>query len=128
MDSVSVILVESNRNFLRLLLHFLEEHASTTVHVVAATVGPAAAIVATAAQRPQVAILGINGSWFDCDLIMALRAVHADLSIIAIAQLDVEEYRSAALAAGANHFLSKDTLHRDLIRVIAECVDEVKGA
>jgi len=124
MDKISVLVIDSNVGFLQLLVRFLEEHASTIISIVSVATTPAAAVTAAAAHHPQIAILAINGTWFDGDLITALRAVRTRLCIIAIAQLDIQEYRTAALAAGATRFLSKDTLHRDLLPTVRELADD----
>jgi DNA-binding NarL/FixJ family response regulator len=52
------------------------------------------------------------------ELIPLLRAALPKLGIIALTLMDTDDYRKAALAAGANDFVSKNTMNIDLLPAI----------
>jgi two-component system response regulator NreC len=52
------------------------------------------------------------------DLIPQLRAALPEIGIIALTLFDTDDYRQAALAAGADGFVSKNTMNTDLIPTI----------
>jgi DNA-binding NarL/FixJ family response regulator len=116
-----MLVIDRNRGYLRMLVNFLEEHAPGGLHVVGATTNIAEAHTLAAATEPTCALIGIEGDTAAAlALITALRAARPQLRIIAIAQPPTEEYRTAALAAGADRLLNKASLHRQLLPALAQ--------
>ena len=56
------------------------------------------------------------------ELIPLLRAALPKIGIIALTLMDTEDYRKAALAAGADDFVSKDTMNIDLLPAIQKVI------
>lgn len=120
MASTSILVVDRHASFLQIVARFLEERGYV---VVGTAFEPAHALMLAAAYQPRVVVVGLNGgAQSGRDLIAGLRAAVPDLSIIVTSQLAFEQYRRAALEAGADRFLGKDTLHLQLIATIAELV------
>jgi DNA-binding NarL/FixJ family response regulator len=117
MAPISVLLVDDNPTFLRILRRFLGEEEGLLV-VGTASSGEEALAIAQG-QQPQVILLdlampGLGG----LNTIPRLRSKMPDVSIIALTVLDSSGYREAALAAGADDFVAKADLSTDLVPAI----------
>lgn len=117
MKPISVLLVDNNPRFLRIATRFLQEHDDVTV-VGAAGGGEEALALAQDLQPDMVlidlAMPGLSG----LETIPRLRAVLPKVGIIVLTMLDINSYRQAALAAGANDLVPKVTLNTDLLPAI----------
>ena len=116
---ISVLLVDDNPIFLRILTRFLEERSRLEVIVVGSADGGEKALVKAPLLKPQVilvdlAIPDIHG----LELIPRLRALMPDARIIALTLMDPLSYRDAVMTAGADEFVSKATLETDLLPAI----------
>ncbi|MBI4199224.1 MAG: response regulator transcription factor [Chloroflexi bacterium] len=119
MGPVSILLVDDNPTFLRILVRFLEVHHQNEVVIVGTAGGGEEALAKVQDLRPQVVLLdlampGLSG----LEAIPRLRSTLPDVGIIALTLLDPNGYRKAALAAGANEFVAKATLATDLLPAI----------
>ncbi len=117
MDPISVLLVDDNPTFLRIVERFLQSQEG--LRVVGTASNSQGALEQAQALAPQVVLLdlampGTNG----LETIPQLRQALPDTRIIILTLLDVQGYRSAALSAGADGFVSKSALNLDLVPTI----------
>lgn len=119
MTAVSVLLVDDNRLFLRLITKFLQEQAAAEVRIVGVAHTGHEALRQAQALRPQVILLdlampGLSG----LEVLPRLRAKYPASIIIVLTCQKAEAYRQAVLKAGADTFISKATLTADLLPVL----------
>ena len=119
MNPISVLIADDNPTFLRIVTRFLEEQSRKTVSVVATARGGEEALAQAEALRPQVVLIDLNMPGLSgLEAIPRLRRALPDAGIIAVTLLDTDGYRQAALAAGADDFVSKMTLNAELLPAI----------
>jgi DNA-binding NarL/FixJ family response regulator len=69
--------------------------------------------------QPDVALIDLSMSDLPgLELIPQLRCAQPKMGIIALTLMDTNDYRKAALAAGADDFVSKNTMNTDLLPAI----------
>jgi DNA-binding NarL/FixJ family response regulator len=117
MKPISVLLVDDNPAFLRIVTRFLQEHDD--VITVGAAGGGEEALALAQDLQPDIVVIdlampGLSG----LETIPRLRAVLPKVGIIALTVLDTNSYLQAALEAGANDFVSKTSLNTDLLPAI----------
>jgi DNA-binding NarL/FixJ family response regulator len=117
MKPISVLLVDDNPAFLRLITRFLQEHDD--VVVVGAAGGGEEALALAQDLQPDVVLIdlampGLSG----LEAIPRLRAVLPAAGIIALTVLNTNSYLQASLEAGANDFVAKASLNTDLLPAI----------
>ena len=117
MKPISVLLVDDNPAFLRIVTRFLQEHDDVVVVGVAG--GGEEALALAQDLKPDIVLIdlampGLSG----LETIPRLRAVLPEVGIIALTVLDTNGYREAALAASADDFVPKATLDTDLLPAI----------
>jgi DNA-binding NarL/FixJ family response regulator len=122
MAPISVLLVDDNPTFLRILGDFLGEEED--ILVVGMARSGEEALVKAKELRPQVVLLdlampGLNGF----NTIPRLRSMMPDVGIIALTVLDANGYREAALTAGADDFVAKANLNTHLVPAIRRVVE-----
>lgn len=116
---ISVLLVDDNPIFLRILTRFLEEHSRREVIVVGSADGGGKGLNMASRLKPQVILVDLAmPDIHGLDLIPRLRASLPEAIIIALTLMDPSSYRAAVLAAGADAFVSKATLEGDLLPTI----------
>lgn len=120
--TISVLLVDDSVTFLRATTQFLEAHDDIVV------IGTAAdgkeALTRAETLRPQVILIdlampGLPG----LEAIPRLRSTLPEVGIIALTVMNTNGFRQAALAAGANTFISKTSMRSDLLPAIRELVE-----
>jgi len=116
---VSVLLVDNNPGFLRILISLLERVGQNEFGILGTAGGGREALTRVQALRPQVIIIDLvmpdlNG----LETIPQLRSMLPDAGIIALTLMDSTSYRQAALMAGANDFVSETRLDTDLLPAI----------
>jgi DNA-binding NarL/FixJ family response regulator len=117
MSAVSVMLVDDNPIFLHCAKRFLQKRQD--IVVVGTVSGGKWAIDLAQNLKPDVALVDLSMSDLPgLELIPKLRALAPKTSIIALTLFDTDDYRQAALAAGADDFVSKNTMNTDLIPAI----------
>jgi DNA-binding NarL/FixJ family response regulator len=119
MESISVLLVDDNRLFLRLVARFLEEQGADEIVVVGVAHNGCEALAQAQVLQPQAILLdlampGLPG----LKVIPRLRAILPAVVIIILTGRKAGVYREAALAAGADSFVSKASLTTDLLPAI----------
>jgi DNA-binding NarL/FixJ family response regulator len=117
MSAVSVLLVDDNPIFLHCAKRFLQKRRD--VIVVGTVSGGKWAVDLAQNLKPDVALIDLSMSDLPgLELIPLLRAALPEIGIIALTLLDTDDYRQAALAAGADGFVSKNTMNTDLMPAI----------
>ena len=119
MKPISVLLVDDNAAFLRILTRFFQEHYQNEVMVLATAGGGAEGLDRARELRPDIVLLDLRMPGL-CGLetIPLLRSMLPDVGIIVLTLWDANGYREAALAAGADDLLSKFVLNTDLLAAI----------
>lgn len=117
MAMVSVLLVDDNPTFLHCATRFLQKRKD--VDVVGTACGGKGAVALAQGLKPDVALIDLAMSDLPgLELIPRLRESLPDLGIIALTLFDTDDYREAALNAGADSFVSKHTMNTDLMPAI----------
>lgn len=120
---ISVLLVDDNPIFMRILTRFLEAQSGREVSVVGSADAGRKALTLAPLLRPQVILVDLAmPDIHGLDLIPRLRASLPEGIIIALSLMDPRSYREAVLAAGADAFVSKATLEGDLLPTIRPLV------
>jgi DNA-binding NarL/FixJ family response regulator len=119
MGVISVMLVDDNPTFLRILTRFLEERCADEVIVVGSAGSGIEALARVADLRPQAVLLDLAMAdmpgW---EVIPRLRMAYPEIGIIVLTLLDPSGYREMTLKAGADEFVSKSALGIDLLPAI----------
>ncbi len=127
-----VMLVDDSATFLHLLTRFLQQEASDEVEVVGTATRGAEAILKASVLQPKMILLDLNmPDLSGLDALPRIRAMLPEAGIIALTLLDADSYRKMTLDAGADDFVSKTTLERDLlpaIRRLAQSADSCRDA
>lgn len=117
MEPIPVMLVDDNPLFLNAAVQFLK--ACTEVTVVGSCSSGQEALEKVQELKPRIILLdmmmpGTSG----LNLIGPLKQLLPDTAIIALTVMDAPNFRKAALSAGADAFVSKATMHVDLLPLI----------
>ena len=121
MSPISVLLVDDNPTLLRVATRFLEKHDE--VVLVGTAVGGVGALARAQELRPDVILLDLAMPDLPgLEVIPRLREAVPEMRIIALTMLDTEQYRTAALATGADEFVPKADLSTDLLPAIRRVV------
>jgi DNA-binding NarL/FixJ family response regulator len=119
--ALSVLLVDDNPHFLRVLDRFLSQHGGGDVRVVGSIVGGRDALAQAAWLRPDVILVDLKMPDIPgLQLLPQLRQTLHDTILIALSLLTPDECRQDALMAGADAFVSKTSLERDLLSTVWE--------
>jgi two-component system response regulator NreC len=114
---VCVLLVDDHEPFLRAAADFLQRHHELAV--VGVLRGGEEALAQAQDLRPHVILIDLNMPGLNgLETISRLRVMLPEVGIIALTLLDPNAYRQAALAAGADDFVSKANLTTDLLPAI----------
>jgi DNA-binding NarL/FixJ family response regulator len=115
----SVLLVDDNPTFLRILTRFLADQREEDLRVVGAVVGGREAMAQAERLQPEVILLDLEmPDVSGLDLLPRLRATVPNTRLVALTLMDPDNYKAAALAAGADAFVSKASLEHDLLPAI----------
>ena len=119
MGQKTLLVIDDNRAFAEFLKSFIEEQCGLTVLGVAGsgeeglhlaeTLRPAGVIV-------DLKMPGLSG----LETIRRLRAQNEKLRILAVSMWNASQYVTAALGQGANGFVPKTSLSRDLIPALQD--------
>jgi CheY-like chemotaxis protein len=113
---MSLMLVDDNPTFLRILRRFLEEAKVPNLTVVATAGDGREALDIASAVRPTLMVVDLlMPDLHGPDLIHSLRGMLPGTGIIALTMLGAEVYRQAALAAGADDCVTRADLEHDLL-------------
>lgn len=116
---LSVLLVDDNRTFLRILTRYLSEQGEGALSVVGSVIGGQDAVAQAQRLQPDIVLLDLAmPDVSGLTLLPKLRRTLPDAIIIALTLMDPDSARQATLAAGADAFVSKASLERDLFPAI----------
>jgi two-component system, NarL family, response regulator len=115
----SLLLVDDNPTFLRVLARFLEDQGEDDLHVLGSVVGGRDALAQAERLKPDVILLDLEmPDVSGLDLLPQLRKTLPDAILVALTLMGADSFGQAALAAGADAFVSKASLEHDLVPVI----------
>jgi DNA-binding NarL/FixJ family response regulator len=127
-EPISVLFVDTNSNFLRIIVRLLTEYYHQELTVVGAATSPEEAIQKFQNLRPHVILLGVGQySQEERSLIAQLREAWPTVAILLLGPHDLDLYRQAALAAGVDAYLAKSTLNRQLVPTIRRLTAHMNG-
>jgi DNA-binding NarL/FixJ family response regulator len=127
-DTMSLMLVDDNATFLRILQRFLEERGAGEISVIATAGGGTEALSKAPVVCPKIIVVDLAmPDMHGLEVIPRLRRILPDAGIIALTMLGGEGYRRAAIAAGADDFVTKGELEVELLPAIRR-VGQVRGA
>jgi DNA-binding NarL/FixJ family response regulator len=123
MTQIGVLLVDDHPSFAHIARRFLQQDRQ--VCVLGLMSSKQSLLPAVRATKPNIVLVDL-GMADPCilDEIAELRSCLPDLGIIALTLFDAVGYREAALAAGANDFIVKDSLYRLLLPAIHRMMPE----
>jgi PAS domain S-box-containing protein len=120
MNEITVLLVDDNPTFIEAIGRFLQQQG---VSVVGFATGGGEALACVDELQPQIVLLDLAMQDISgLELIPVLRTQLPNVRIIALTFLDTSSYREAALAAGADAFVSKCRLTSELMSAIRRVV------
>lgn len=117
MEPIRIMLVDDNQTFLSIATRFLQQ--TDGVEVVGAMSSAEESLRNAPALQPHVILMdlkmrGMSG----LEAIPQMRLLLPEARIIALTLFGTPAYRQAALAAGADDFVSKRSLNADLLPAI----------
>jgi two-component system nitrate/nitrite response regulator NarL len=126
MEPISVLLVDDNPTFLDIVTRFLQQQQD--IKVVNAVNGGKEAMAQVYGLKPDVVLVDLAMPQVTgMETILRLRAAWPKMGIIALTLLDTSGYRQAALTAGADDFVAKDSLNAELIPTIKRVWEDKKN-
>ena len=126
MKPITVLLVDDNPTFLRIVNRFLQGEDSVTV--VGSAEGGDEALTLVHTLKPDIVLTDLAMPRVSgMETILRMRAAWPKMGIIALTLLDTTGYRQAALTAGADDFVAKDSLNTDLMPTIRRVVEARQG-
>ena len=127
MRPIRVLLIDDNAAFRRAVADFLRGHAD--IILIRSLLGGGDALARVEALRPDVVLVDLAMPDVPgLDLIPRLRGARPELGIIVLSFLDVEAYRQAALAAGADAFVAKAATGSELLPAIRQVAEARRAA
>jgi two-component system nitrate/nitrite response regulator NarL len=128
MDPVSVLVVDSHPAVLDAVTRFLREGCQGEVIVVGVARDGQEALAQAGRLQPQVILLdprlpGLPG----LKAIPLLRGALPGAGIIVLTLMDTDAHRQAALASGADDFVSKSSIDTDLLPAIRRAARSGRG-
>lgn len=128
MNLISVLLVDDSRRFLDIVTHFLRTRGRSEVSIVGLAQDGHEALAKAQQAMPQVILIDLAMPVLSgLETIPRLRAMLPDAVIIALSMMDRESYQEAALEAGADDFVSKDTMNTQLLPAIRRIIQRRNG-
>ena len=122
MKPISVLLVDDNPTFLRIVERYLQ--AEEEITVVGAVEGGDEALALVHRLKPDIVLTDLAMPKVSgMETILRMRAAWPKMGIIALTLLDTIGYQQAALTAGADDFVAKDALNTDLLPTIQRVVE-----
>jgi two-component system, NarL family, nitrate/nitrite response regulator NarP len=121
MDTLTVLLFDANPIFLQQVTRFLVEHAPGQLIVSGAASDASEALALAKRLSPDVVLVGLASSAQPgLELLPQLRARLSRSGIIVLGIVDVNGYRRAVRAAGADAFVLKDDVPTTLVPAIMD--------
>lgn len=127
MKTLSILLVDDNATFLRVATNYLEHNAN--VSVIGCANGGKEALTQAHKLRPDLVVIDLDMPDLPGLQVMPLlRNSLPGVGIIALTFFESEYYRKAALAAGANDFVAKANLEKELLPAIQRLAQDHGGS
>jgi DNA-binding NarL/FixJ family response regulator len=121
MDQISVMLVDDSPTFLHLAKQFLEAHEDVTVVGVAH--GGEQALAQAGQLHPHIILVDLAmPDMPGLQIIPRLRDMLPEAGIIALTVMNTNGFRQAALKAGADSFVPKGAMRKELLPIIRQFV------
>ncbi len=121
----TVVLVDMNEHFLRVVTQIVRDYYSHALMIVGACGGNGEALRSIEETRPRVVLLDLDQHCLsNLQLIPQLRAILPDVGIVVLGSFDIHAYRQVALEAGADAFVAKAELNNDLLPAIVTITGE----
>lgn len=122
MDRKTLIIVDDNSTFIDVITRYVGNEVG--LEIVGTATDGSGAVELARQLRPDLLLLdlgmpGLTG----IEVLPLLRVASPNTRIIILTLLDTEAYRSAALRAGADAFISKAALSKQLLPKIHELTD-----
>src|SRR5436309_7803580 len=119
MRPISVLFVDDNAVFLSIVTRFMDEHHAKDLTLLATARNGEEAVALAKEQRPEAVVMdltmpGVSG----LELIARLRSVAPLTGIVVLTLNEARWYQEAAIAAGADEFVSKQSLGQHLLEAI----------
>jgi len=122
---LSILLVDDNPGFLRILANFLEKSSPGEIVIAGTALGGREGLTKAQALQPHLIVIDLAmPDLHGLAAIPQLRNMLPDTGIIALSLLDAGSYRDEALALGANEFISKAKLDTNLLPAILRFREE----
>ncbi len=117
MDKIRILLVDDHPSFLKMAVSFLSDHEHLTV--VGTAQNGVEALTRAADLLPDIVLLDVNmpGS-SGIEITPRLRQILPGAGIIVLSFQNSDYYKEAAIFAGADDYLPKDTLSQALMPAI----------
>lgn len=116
MDRLSVLVVNSNPSFLRLLVRYIEDRHADALTVAGAAFRVRDALILAASYQPEAVIVGLSGVEVSgLAFVAEVRRVVPYARVVVIAPMAAAYYADAARAVGADACVASDQLRTDLI-------------
>jgi two-component system nitrate/nitrite response regulator NarL len=117
MEHFRLLVVEDNVAFLSIALRFLSSNLAFSDIATANTAREGLAVAEV--LKPELVLLDINlPETAGLQVIPQLRALLPQVKIIVLTVWDSDLYRQAALQAGADDYVTKDSIHTSLLPAI----------
>lgn len=124
---ISLLLVDDNPVFLDLLRRYLEVYGNGELAIAGTALGGTEALTRAPSLRPDIIVIDlVMPDLPGLDAIPDLRRLLPETGIIALTFSDTTPDRQAALAAGADDFVSKARLEQDLLPAIWRLVGRAR--
>lgn len=116
---VSVLVIDANATFLRIVTRLLQDYYQAEIRVVGTAEGLADALQQAQQTHLDIILLGLSQHSLEgLRFIPRLRDVVPHVGIVVLGALDIHAYQQAALDAGADAFIAKVALTKDLLPAI----------
>lgn len=123
MNVVSVMLVDRHAVFLDIARRLLEEYSPGDLVVVGTSQGGEDILEQARALEPHIMLIGLGFSdLIYLQIIPRLRTTLPHIKVIVLGLFETNDYRQAAMTAGADEFVFKIALNEDLVPAIRRVI------
>jgi DNA-binding NarL/FixJ family response regulator len=123
-SQIRIVLVDDDATFLKIAGRFLGRFADLSI--VGTGHDGREAVACATTLHPDVVVLDVSMTGMGgLEALACLRQTFPALGLIVLTQYDLEAYRAAALATGANDFVVKNNLALELVPAIRQVASDV---
>ncbi len=121
METIPVLLADNNPAALRITSHFLREYYQDEVTIVGMSSGTNELVSEIQSTKPRIVVVGVDMCEpANLNLLRRLRSAAPNLGIIALGSLDLANCCEEARQAGADSYVAKAALHKELLPAIRQ--------